>query len=577
MKAVPWATCKRALSDNPFDAAFLQRRAANHVALSPVSFLHRNMELYPHRIASIHGNNTALQLTWQQTGERAARLASGLQKTFGLRRNDVVSIIAPNTAEMYDAHFAMPGSGIVLHTINTRLDATTIAYQLRHADAKVVLVDTEYSKMLGDVKALLQAGGDGKQLPRFVSVQDPGNSEHNPADQPQGLFDLTYSELLEQGSSHHLLSLCKDEFDAIALNYTSGTTGNPKGVVSHHRGAYLNAVSHAMEWHMRRFASYLWVVPMFHCNGWCFPWTLAAVSGTNFFMRQVRAPIMIDLIKKYNIEYMAGAPIVMDALLDSPNRIKFQHTVRMWTGGAPPPASTMNKLRDEMNIHVDTIYGLTEVYGPVTAFRDNSPADHLSAQQLKLMNAPVVQSKDAMQEDVQVLDPGTMKPVRDDGKTMGEVMVRGNLVMKGYLKNPSATEEAFEGGWFRTGDIAVSYGRGRFELRDRSKDIIISGGENISSIEVENIMHVHPHLRAVAVVAMPHEKWGEVPAAFVVLHKDAPADSSAADEQSLIAWCKKHMPSFQAPKKIIYTDELPKTATGKVQKNELRKQFPKTW
>eukprot|EP01038_Epipyxis_sp_PR26KG_P008148 gene8148-11029_t len=546
-------------SNTNFDEPYLSKNKANYAPLTPISLFHRTIKMYPSLTAYSHGT---LHRSWKEVGIRVRQLASALTK-HGIKKNDIVSIMAPNSPAIFEAHFAIPGSQAVLHTINTRLDATTIAYQLQHSESKLVFVDSEYSILMNEVQAKLTSAG--VKLPFFIDINDPEYVSSTPVT-PVGMID--YESFLATGDGGKSLLPCDDEWDAITLNYTSGTTGNPKGVLTHYRGAYLNAISNQVEWNMEKFPRYLWIVPMFHCNGWCFPWTMAAATGTSYFLRQIRAESIFRIIEKYRIGYMSGAPITMITMLSYPEKIKFKHPVKFWAAGAPPPPAIIQKCTEELGMHIQTAYGLTETYGPISNHIPDPYWKELNLSDEEILKRTTYQTHNALIEEMTVIDPDTLIPVPADGTTMGEVMMRGNIVMKGYLKNPTATEECFKGGWFRSGDLGVNHGNGRIELKDRSKDIIISGGENISSIEVENIMLTHPNVLEVAVVAMPDEKWGEVPCAFVKLNDIA--DKSSLTGEVLMKWCRTKMAGFQSPKRIIFT-ELPKTSTGKVQKNLLRK------
>jgi len=530
----------------------------------------------PNGLAYLHAfkgsNNEYIEhkKSWREMGVRVAKLASSLISLCNLKKGDVVSIIAPNSSAILETHFAVPGAGGVLHTINTRLDATTIAYQLTHCEAKVVFVDSEFNSLMKEVKMKLEASGR-IPLPMFINIIDVETQHKSKVDTTTLIGSIEYEDLVSKGTQTYRLLHCDDELDAITLNYTSGTTGNPKGVVTHYRGAYLNSISNQIELNIPSSSSYLWVVPMFHCNGWCFPWTLANGGSTSYLMRQVRAELLFDLIERYHISFLSGAPVTMNTMLSYPQRRRFTHTVKMMVAGAPPPPALMDRFSHELGVTVQTAYGLTETYGPISTYipYNHNPIDvNTTTKSVPEMLQRTHQVFNTTLESMTVMDPLTMQPVPPDGLTMGEVMIRGNIVMKGYLKNERATKECFEGGWFHSGDLAVLHTDGRIELKDRSKDIIISGGENISSIEVENIMVTHPRIFEVAVIAMPDEKWGEVPCAFVTLNENE--KEKTPTESEIIQWCRTKMAAFQSPKRIIFGD-LPKTSTGKVQKNELRK------
>ncbi len=527
----------------------LDKNPANYQSLSPLPFLERAASVHPEHTAIIHGS---LRRSYRDFYARSRRLASALTRR-GIGRGDTVSVVLPNTPAMLECHYGVPMAGAVLNTLNTRLDAKIIAFSLEHSGAKVLITDREYS---GVVKAALELIA---VKPLVIDYDDPEFS--GPGER---LGTLEYEDLLAEGDPDFAWSLPGDEWDAITLNYTSGTTGDPKGVVYHHRGAYLLAMGNIVTGAMGQHSVYLWTLPMFHCNGWCFPWSLSIVAGTHVCLRAVRSKPMYDALAEHGVTHLCGAPIVMSTLLNAPAAEKraFPQTVRFMTAAAPPPEAVLAAMKDA-GFDVTHLYGLTEVYGPAVVnewhadWDKLSPAEYAARKARQGVRYPVLEALD-------VLDPETMQPVPADGKTLGEVMFRGNVVMKGYLKNPAATEKAFAGGWFHSGDLGVKYPDGYVQLKDRSKDIIISGGENISSIEVEDALYKHPAVQAVAVVAMPDEKWGETPCAFVELR----ADQSATAED-LIAWCRQHLASFKCPRTVIFT-ELPKTSTGKIQKFQLR-------
>ncbi|MBI5335012.1 MAG: acyl-CoA synthetase [Burkholderiales bacterium] len=531
----------------------LPRTPANHAPLSPLSFIERTAEVYPRRLAIVHGD---LRQTWAQTYARCRRLASALQRR-GIGRNDTVAVMLPNTPAMVEAHFGIPMAGAVLNTLNTRLDAPTLAFMLDHGEAKAVLVDAEYAALMAEAIKLRQSA-----TPLLVvDVEDPlygGPVQH--------IGSIGYESLLTEGDPAFAWSLPGDEWDAIALNYTSGTTGNPKGVVYHHRGAALNAVSNVLEWDMPKHAVYLWTLPMFHCNGWCFPWTVAARAGVNVCLRKVDAAAVFDAMREHGVTHYCGAPIVQAMLVNAPSQLKagVPRGIKAMVAGAAPPASMIEGM-EQMGFDLTHVYGLTEVYGPTTVCATHDEWARVDIGERARLNARQG-VRYHLQRDVRVLDPLTLQPVPADGETMGEIMVRGNITMKGYLKNPKATADAFRGGWFHTGDLAVQYPDGYVKIKDRSKDIIISGGENISSIEVEDVLHRHPAVMAVAVVAKPDARWGETPCAFVELKAGATVTA-----EELIAHCKQHLAGFKVPRAIVF-GELPKTSTGKIQKFELRKQ-----
>ena len=527
----------------------LPKTAANYAALSPISFLRRTAETFPHRTATIHGPH---RQTWGETYERCRRLASALARA-GVQRGQVVAVMAPNTPAMVEAHFGIPMLGAVLNALNTRLDPATIAYILGHGEARVVLVDREFAPVMRDALALL-----GGPAPLVVDINDP----LAPANDPAGTTG--YEDFLAGGDPRYNAALPPDEWDAIALNYTSGTTGKPKGVVYHHRGAYLNACGNVMTWGMAQHPVYLWTLPMFHCNGWCFPWTVAAMAGTNVCLRRVEAAAILHEIGHNGVTHMCGAPIVLGMVLNHPGVQPLAAPVRVMTAGAAPPAAVLEGM-GRLGFDITHVYGLTETYGPVSVCAWDDAWDALPPpERAALLARQGVRY--AVQEDLVVADPTTLAPVPQDGQTMGEILMRGNIAMKGYLKNPGATDEAFAGGWFHTGDLAVWHANGYAEIRDRSKDIIISGGENISTIEVEDVLYRHPAVLEAAVVARPDPVWGETPCAFIALR---PGQDATPDE--IIAFCRERMAHFKAPKAVVF-GPLPKTSTGKMQKYVLREQ-----
>ena len=534
---------------NPYRTG-LDRNPANHTALSPLSFLARAAEVYPRRAAVIHGER---RLTWAQTYERCRRLASALARR-GIGVGDTVAVMAPNVPAMFEAHYGVPMTGAVLNTLNTRLDAETIAFMLAHGEAKVLITDREYSVTIA--KALRQI----EHKPVVIDIDDLGAGG-------ELVGEAEYENFIGDGDPEFDWRLPDDEWDAIALSYTSGTTGNPKGVVTHHRGAYLNAVGNIVTWAMPHFPVYLWTLPMFHCNGWCFPWTLAALAGTSVCLRRVEAAPIFDMIRRHRVTHFCGAPVVHNMLINAPVELRWgiDHKVSAMVAGAAPPQTVIEGM-ERMGVDLTHVYGLTEVYGPASVCAKHPEWDGLPPDQRAELNGRQG-VRYVLQEAMDVLDPKTLKPVPRDGKTMGEIFFRGNITMKGYLKNPKATEEAFEGGWFHTGDLAVMYPDGYARIRDRSKDIIISGGENISTIEVEDVLYRHPQVLEAAVVARPDEKWGETPCAFVTLKSGAPAVA----EQDIIDFCRERLAGFKCPRKVVF-GPLPKTSTGKIQKNVLREQ-----
>ncbi len=529
----------------------LDKNAANFVPLSPLSFLERSAAVFPDRTAIIYGEQ---RQTWRQTHERCKRLASALSR-HGIGRGDTVAAMLPNVPAMFEAHFGVPMTGAVLNTLNTRLDAEAIAFMLRHGEAKVLLTDREFAKVIQAALALL-----GRQQVLVIEVED------DTAPAGERLGSIAYEAFLAQGDPAFAWQLPPDEWDAIALNYTSGTTGNPKGVVTHHRGAYLNATSNVVTWGMPQHAVYLWTLPMFHCNGWCFPWTMALNAGTSVCLRRVDPALIFPLIKAHHITHMCGAPIVYSMLINAPAELRagITHTVQGLIAGAAPPAAVIEGC-ENIGIDITHVYGLTEVYGPAAVCAKQTEWEALGLAERAALNGRQGVAY-PLQEAVRVLDPETLQPIPADGETMGEIFFRGNIVMKGYLKNPQATAEAFAGGWFHTGDLAVTHPDGYIKIKDRSKDIIISGGENISSLEVEDALCRHPAVMLAAVVAQPDAKWGEVPCAFVELKPGA-----SAQEAELLEHCRNLLARFKVPKKVVF-GELPKTSTGKIQKFMLREQ-----
>ncbi|WP_151980852.1 acyl-CoA synthetase [Acinetobacter guerrae] len=528
----------------------LPKTAANFVALSPLRYLERAAYIYPDQSAIIHGTR---QLSWKQTYQRCCQFAHQLQQ-LGIQKNDTVSVLLPNIPAMIEAHFAVPMAGAVLNTLNTRLDAKTIAFMLEHAETKVLLVDPEFAQVAQEALSLVS---------QQIYVIDVADAEYE-SELSNPIGQIEYETWLSQGDAHFEWSLPNDEWDAISLNYTSGTTGNPKGVVYHHRGAYLNAASNIIACGMTPRARYLWTLPLFHCNGWCFAWTIAANGGTNVCLRKVDPELVFRLIAEHKVDYFCGAPIVLSMLINAPKdkQLKFDHRVEVMVAGAAPPAAIIEGMR-HIGIIVTHVYGLTETYGPSALCASQAGWNDLSIQeQAQLHSRQGVPYP--LQDSMRVLDPETMQPVPADGQTLGEIMFRGNIVMKGYLKNPKATEEAFAGGWFHSGDLAVCHTDGYAKITDRAKDVIISGGENISSLEVEEVLYQHPAVMTAAVVAQPDPRWQEVPCAFIELKQGA---SVTTDE--LIAHCQQKLARFKVPKDIVIT-EIPKTSTGKLQKFILR-------
>jgi fatty-acyl-CoA synthase len=525
----------------------LDKNLANYVPLAPVSFLNRAADVYPDHVAVIHGNK---RYTYSELQARARRLASALESK-GVTPGDTVSIMSPNTPAMIEAHYAVPAIGAVLNPLNIRLDAQTIAFILGHAETKVLLTDREFSPVVSQALAKLP------KKPLIIDIDDLATSGER-------LGEIEYEALLESGDPAKPLDLPADEWQAIILSYTSGTTGDPKGVVYHHRGVYLNALTNIAAWSIEKHPVYLWTLPMFHSLGWCFPWTIPIIGGTQVCLRKVDAKIIYELIATHGVTHMSGAPIVLNTIVNAKDdEIRaFPQRVKVTTAASPPPASIIEKI-EARGFEVLHLYGLTEVFGPMTICEWQTAWNDLPAERRAEMKARQGVAYPSV-EAVRVVNPTTMIDVPNDGTTIGEVVERSNTIMRGYLKNPRATKEAFEGGYFRSGDLAVRHPDGYIELKDRSKDIIISGGENISTIEVESILYKHPAILEAAVVARPDEKWGETPCAFVTLR-----DGASASAEDLIAFCRRHLAAFKTPKTVVF-GQLPKTSTGKVQKFILR-------
>jgi fatty-acyl-CoA synthase len=536
------------------DRSGLEKNAANYAVMTPVSFLAKAAAVFPDRIAVIHGER---RLAWREVYERSRRLASALEKR-GIRRGDTVAAMLPNVPAMVELHFAPAMIGAVLNTLNTRLDPETIAFMLDHGEAKVLFTDREFSALVEPALKLAKA------KPLVIDVDDVLHEGG------KFLGSIEYEALLAEGDANFAWRFPEDEWDAITLNYTSGTTGNPKGVVYHYRGAYLNAINNILDWSMPKHAVYLWTLPMFHCNGWCFNWTMAAAAGTNVCLRKVEARAILDMIRMHRVTHYCGAPIVHSMLLNAPAEAKagITHDVHCLVAAAPPPAAVIEGM-GKMGFDITHVYGLTETYGPAAVCAKHPEWASLPLEeQVKLNGRQGVAY--LLEEGMDVIDPDTMRPVPRDGETMGEIMFRGNITMKGYLKNPQATEEAFAGGWFHTGDLAVMQPDGYVKIKDRSKDVIISGGENISSQEVEDVLYRHPAVMTAAVVAFPDAKWGEVPCAFIELK-----DGAMANEAEVIDFCRERMARFKVPKKIVF-GPVPKTSTGKIQKFLLRERAKST-
>jgi fatty-acyl-CoA synthase len=542
---------------NIFDQ-HLEKNSANFVALSPVSFVERSAEVFGDLPAVIHG---ARQYTWSQVRERSARLAAALSAA-GVKRGSTVSVMLSNTPEMVEAHYAVPALNAVLNTLNTRLDAHLLAWQMNHCEAGVLITDSEFSPTMAKALHMLRT-----EFHRDVLVIDVCDSEYQGPGERLGQHE--YESWLAQHDPVAELKGPADEWDAIAVSYTSGTTGDPKGVVTHHRGAYLNSVSNAVTWGMPNFPRYLWTLPMFHCNGWCFPWTVAMLGGVHICLRRVDAPHILQAISDHKADHYCAAPIVHNLLIAAPEELRsnIKHPVKGMVAGAAPPASMIEGMA-KLGFDITHVYGLTEVYGPASvAVKRSSWSSESLSEQTRLNGRQGVRYP--MQEGMTLKDPNTLAQLPADGETMGEIMFRGNVVMKGYLKNPTATAEAFKGGWFHTGDLAVLEPDRYVKIKDRSKDVIISGGENISSIEVEDALYRHPSVVACAVVAKQDDKWGETPLAYVELKPD-----SQTTAQELIVHCKSLLASYKTPKEIRF-EPIPKTSTGKIQKFQLRERANK--
>jgi fatty-acyl-CoA synthase len=538
---------------DPFEDG-LERRAANHAPLTPSSFLARASAVFPRKAAVVHGERT---LTYRELYARARRLASALERR-GIGRGDTVAVMAPNVPAMLEAHYGVPMAGAVLNALNYRLDAPAIAFILQHADAKLLIADTEFSDTVGPALRL---------LPRPIPVVDVVDPSADPDRGGARLGETDYERLLDEGDSEHDWAPPADEWQALALLYTSGTTGSPKGVVYSHRGAYLNALGNALALGLGPRSVYLWTLPMFHCNGWTHTWAVTAAGGTHVCLRKIDPALIFRLIERHGVTHLCGAPVVLTALIHAPAAVKrrLDRVVEVATGGAAPPTAVIEAM-EGMGFRVTHLYGLTESYGPATICAWQPEWDGLALSE-RAVHAARQGAAYPTLDGLMVADPAALTPVPRDGATLGEVMVRGNTVMRGYLRNPAATEEALRGGWLHTGDLAVWHPDGYIEIKDRSKDVIISGGENISSLEIEEVLYRHPAVMEAAVVAKPDPRWGETPCAFVTLRPDT-APVTAGD---IIAWCREHLAHFKAPRAVVF-GPLPKTSTGKIQKYVLREQ-----
>ena len=536
---------------NPYETN-LDKNDANYVPLTPLSFLERAKDIYPNYEAVVYESR---KYTWSEVYKRCIKFASALDK-LGIKTGDTVSVLAFNTPEIFEAHYSIPMVGAVINAINTRLDSKTISYILNHSEAKVLIVDRQFHDV---VKKALE------EVNSKITIIDIDDKDANLTDS-KNIGSLEYEEFLNSGDENFKWKMPKDEWQAIALGYTSGTTGNPKGVVYHHRGSYLMATGSAVAWNMPNQLNFLYTVPMFHCNGWCYPWTMSMIHGRVICLRNIDVKKIFELIDKYEVTHFGGAPIVLNMLANAPQdqQKELKRKVYVLTAGAPPPSIIFEKMQ-KLGFEVMHVYGLTETYGHILQCAWNEDWDELDQD-----NQNEIRARQGVRypntEGVIVMDPETMEPVPYDGKTMGEIMIRGNVVMKGYFKDKEATEKSMEGGWFHSGDLAVTHPSGYIKIQDRSKDIIISGGENISSIEIENTISKHPAVSLAAVVAKPDEKWGETPCAFVEL-----IEGKSSSEEEIITFCRETLAGFKLPKKVVFAP-LPKTSTGKIQKFELRKQ-----
>ncbi len=536
---------------NPYETN-LDKNDANYVPLTPLSFLERAKDIYPNYEAVVYESR---KYTWSEVYKRCIKFASALDK-LGIKTGDTVSVLAFNTPEIFEAHYSIPMVGAVINAINTRLDSKTISYILNHSEAKVLIVDRQFHDV---VKKALE------EVNSKITIIDINDKDANLTNS-KNIGSLEYEKFLNSGDENFKWKMPKDEWQAIALGYTSGTTGNPKGVVYHHRGSYLMATGSAVAWNMPNQLNFLYTVPMFHCNGWCYPWTMSMIHGRVICLRNIDVKKIFELIDKYKVTHFGGAPIVLNMLANAPQdqQKELKRKVYVLTAGAPPPSIIFEKMQ-KLGFEVMHVYGLTETYGHILQCAWNQEWDELDQN-----NQNEIRARQGVRypntEGVIVMDPETMKPVPHDGKTMGEIMIRGNVVMKGYFKDKEATEKSMDGGWFHSGDLAVTHPSGYIKIQDRSKDIIISGGENISSIEIENTISKHPAVSLAAVVAKPDEKWGETPCAFVEL-----IEGKSSSEEEIIKFCRETLAGFKLPKKVVFTP-LPKTSTGKIQKFELRKQ-----
>jgi fatty-acyl-CoA synthase len=534
---------------NPY-AIGLAKNEANYQPLTPLSFLERSAKVYPAHTAIIHGEQ---RFTYAEFYARSRKLASALASR-GIGKGDTVSVMLANTPPMLECHYGVPMTGAVLNTLNTRLDAAILAFTLDHAETKVLIVDREFSALMKEALAMAK-----EARPIVIDYDDPEFAQDGPL-----IGEAEYEAFIAAGDPDYTWKKPDDEWDAISLNYTSGTTGNPKGVVYHHRGAYLLGQGNVLTGGMQKHSIYLWTLPMFHCNGWCFPWTMSVIGGTHVCLRQVRTKPIWDALADHKVTHLCGAPIVMSTILGAPQEEKreLDQTVQFFTAAAPPPEATLAAMADA-GFNVTHLYGLTESYGPAVVNDWNADWDNLPSAERAAKKARQGVPYVAL-DDLTVMDPETMQRVEANGEQMGEVMMRGNIIMKGYLKNEKASDEVFAGGWFHTGDLGVLHADGYIQLKDRSKDIIISGGENISSIEVEDTLYKHPAVAAVAVVAKPDDKWGETPCAFIELKA-----GQSPSEQDIIDYCRENMARYKVPRTVVFT-ELPKTSTGKIQKFKLR-------